>query len=1187
VPTSPGTLSQASEPTLSSSTVTLSWNAVSGATSYEVAVRDLVTNQIVVDQTVSGTSDQASLSSGGSYRWDVDAINSAGASNFSSPLYFLTPASGGGGGGGSNGRPVAGFDSGDYPGKDVMAWLKTHTNLSWVGYYLGGENSNGTNINNYDYKDDFPNVWMGTRKTLVDQGWNIAPIFVGQQDPNYEPLKLYSDPDQSTGQTDGATTVSMLESEGFAKNTIVYLDWETGLASGQALTTAETAYFVAWAAAVSGAGYGIGIYCPFTAAGAIQAALQAAPAHYNASFWVADVNGYAINDPAPFEVSGDTFPTPDPSDGNIYTGSGFSDATSWQYRGVYVPNSPNYTVLNNTTAYDLSSLGPNLISLLQTDTGLSELAIDLDSSTVWSKTAAATPPTVTTQTASQTWTIGQAVDLILPSNTFTDPQNESLAYKATLTSGAALPSWLTFNATTRTFTGTVPATATSLSLKVTATDTSGLSASETFTATVPAPAAPILTAQTAGPTWTIGQAVDLILSSNTFTDPQHETLTYKAMLASGTALPSWLGFNAASRTFTGTVPTTAASLNINVTVTDTSGLSASETFTATVPAPTAPTVTAQTAAQTWTVGETVNLPLASNTFTDPQHESLTYKATLASGTALPSWLSFNATTRTFTGKVPTNATSLSVKVTATDTSGLSNSESFAVTVPPLAAPNLTAPTAAQTWTIGKTVSLPLASNTFTDPQHESLTYKAALASGAALPSWLSFNATTRTFTGKVPANPTTFGVKVTATDTSGLSNSETFAVTVPPPPVVNNDSYSTKENTALTISAPGVLGNDTDSDGDSLTVASHTNPSHGLLTLNANGSFTYTPAKGYTGTDSFTYFAADGTAKSTSAATVTIAINTPSTVQTVIPLDQDIWTTSTFSYAPGGGGPGGGLANDVLQVGGWGDLYYSLLEFNLSGLPAQATNVELRLFDTSDSGGTPTSLDLYRITEPWNWQTQGTGSDRLRLWWADQPTAVTQSPTALPAPTVGSYYYIDITTLYNEWQAGTLPNYGIELRPTGNSDNFDSFGSSRNATASYLPALVITTQSGTTINAGATVELGSSSAGTVTFAASTGTLQLDSSSSFTGKVAGMTGQDTIDLQDINFATVHKPTFSGTSSGGTLTVTDGTHSANIALLGNYLASTFVASSDGHGGTNIVDPLLIASNQQTVLTQPHHT
>jgi hypothetical protein len=125
-----------------------------------------------------------------------------------------------------------------------------------------------------------------------------------------------------------------------------------------------------------------------------------------------------------------------------------------------------------------------------------------------------------------------------------------------------------------------------------------------------------------------------------------------------------------------------------------------------------------------------------------------------------------------------------------------------------------------------------------------------------------------------------------------------------------------------------------------------------------------------------------------------------------------------------------------------------------------------------------------------------------------------------------------------------------------------------------------------TIAAGATLELPSAFSGNLTFAGSTGTLQLDQSSSFSGTVAGMTGQDALDLTDIGFANVGTPAYSGNSSGGTLTVSDGAHTANIALLGNYLASTFVASSDGHGGTNIVEPQLIASNQQTVVTPPQH-
>jgi hypothetical protein len=53
-----------------------------------------------------------------------------------------------------------------------------------------------------------------------------------------------------------------------------------------------------------------------------------------------------------------------------------------------------------------------------------------------------------------------------------------------------------------------------------------------------------------------------------------------------------------------------------------------------------------------------------------------------------------------------------------------------------------------------------------------------------------------------------------------------------------------------------------------------------------------------------------------------------------------------------------------------------------------------------------------------------------------------------------------------------------------------------------------------TIDAGTTVELSSAFDGLVTFAASTGTLKLDNSSSFSGTVAGMSGQDTIDFVDI-------------------------------------------------------------------------
>ncbi|MEA2422358.1 MAG: large repetitive protein, partial [Thermoleophilaceae bacterium] len=90
-------------------------------------------------------------------------------------------------------------------------------------------------------------------------------------------------------------------------------------------------------------------------------------------------------------------------------------------------------------------------------------------------------------------------------------------------------------------------------------------------------------------------------------------------------------------------------------------------------------------------------------------------------------------------------------------------------------------------------------------------------------------------------------------------------------PVANDDTGSTSEDTQLNVSAPGVLTNDTDQNGDTLTATMVTGPSHGNLTFNSNGSYSYTPAANYNGPDSFTYKANDGAADS-NIATVNITV---------------------------------------------------------------------------------------------------------------------------------------------------------------------------------------------------------------------------------------------------------------------------------------------------------------------------
>jgi VCBS repeat-containing protein len=90
-------------------------------------------------------------------------------------------------------------------------------------------------------------------------------------------------------------------------------------------------------------------------------------------------------------------------------------------------------------------------------------------------------------------------------------------------------------------------------------------------------------------------------------------------------------------------------------------------------------------------------------------------------------------------------------------------------------------------------------------------------------------------------------------------------------PAAADDSYTVAEDGTLDTPAPGLLANDTDADNDALTAALVGSPSHGSVTLNADGSFAYTPAADYSGTDSFTYKANDG-ANDTSVATVSINV---------------------------------------------------------------------------------------------------------------------------------------------------------------------------------------------------------------------------------------------------------------------------------------------------------------------------
>ncbi len=157
-------------------------------------------------------------------------------------------------------------------------------------------------------------------------------------------------------------------------------------------------------------------------------------------------------------------------------------------------------------------------------------------------------------------------------------------------------------------------------------------------------------------------------------------------------------------------------------------------------------------------------------------------------------------------------------------------------------------------------------------------------------------ATTVVVTQIAPMNGTTYDVAVSgmtmggtvtasigankATDAAGNGNTASTStdntVTYVPntPPTANPDAYSTTQDTPLTVPAPGVLGNDSDPDaGNTITAVLVSGPTNAAsFTLNADGSFSYTPTAGFTGTDTFTYKARDNFNADSNTVTVTLSV---------------------------------------------------------------------------------------------------------------------------------------------------------------------------------------------------------------------------------------------------------------------------------------------------------------------------
>ena len=163
---------------------------------------------------------------------------------------------------------------------------------------------------------------------------------------------------------------------------------------------------------------------------------------------------------------------------------------------------------------------------------------------------------------------------------------------------------------------------------------------------------------------------------------------------------------------------------------------------------------------------------------------------------------------------------------------------------------------------------------------------------------------------------------------------------------------------------------------------------------------------------------------------------------------KDIWTTSVYSFQPGGGGPGGGRDDDVLKVGGWGDWYFSLIKFDLPSLKSRPLFVALTLY-SQDTQGASVPLMLDQLVHQWNFPKGGT------LWWKDRPGQRAAIADPMPAPKREQWYVIDITTLFIDWSNKKIENYGLQIRPVHEFGSFVFFTSSDAADKSKIPRLIV------------------------------------------------------------------------------------------------------------------------------------
>jgi hypothetical protein len=274
----------------------------------------------------------------------------------------------------------------------------------------------------------------------------------------------------------------------------------------------------------------------------------------------------------------------------------------------------------------------------------------------------------------------------------------------------------------------------------------------------------------------------------------------------------------------------------------------------------------------------INTVVGTLSTTDPDVGD-TFNYTLVSGAGSTDNASFNisgSNLRTSAVFDYETKNSYSIRVRSTDAGSLYFEKAFTILVTNVNETPTDIALSANTVAENLVINTVVGTLSTTDPDVGD-TFNYTLVSGAGSTDNASFNisgSSLRTSAVFDYETKNSYSIRVRSTDAGSLYFEKAFTILVTnvnDAPVAVNDNYAMVEDTALIVDAPGVLGNDTDPEHDPLSAILNVGPTHGELTLNANGSFVYTPDFNYNGTDSFTYHARDG-ALNSNIATVTITI---------------------------------------------------------------------------------------------------------------------------------------------------------------------------------------------------------------------------------------------------------------------------------------------------------------------------